>query len=144
MSTSRRVFEVVLLALAVSGWIVYFAGLDPFNRYVAPPESWQYRTVDVWKDAAGIHVKPDPLRMNRSDMVRWANKSGEVFAVEFDNPHFPFNESVLTASQAAEYRTPKSDTPVGSYKYSVILGTERLDPVIRIEDNPPADGDSIP
>jgi hypothetical protein len=139
---SRGVFIFVLLVLMLVGWITYFFDWDPLKIKQARMPDWWYRTVFVTHEDGNIYAHPDPLIMGREDMVRWENLSGMDFKIEFENPEYPFAQSKFPSQIAKRYQRPKTGTPLDKYKYSVIFGSDTLDPIIKVEEDPPPGGDS--
>ncbi|MBD3333913.1 MAG: hypothetical protein GF355_00170 [Candidatus Eisenbacteria bacterium] len=135
-------FGAIVLAVFATGWTA--SEMDQ-----EPPEGGKwiqvypwYRTIVVMTDGGSTYVYPDTLRMKNTDQVRWINPPGREFEIQFENADFPFGAARLVTDEAKEYRSPVSDTPAGDYKYAVIFGKDTLDPIIRIEEDPPPGGDS--
>jgi hypothetical protein len=130
------VFAVGIIVL-VAGWAVYLLDRPPKGK-----ELFWYKTVVVTNENGRIYATPDTLRMGVKDMVRWLRPSGQDFRVEFKNTEFPFAESEFSAERAKKYKRPEADTPFDDFKYSLIFESDTLDPIIKVEEDPPPGGDS--
>lgn len=138
---TRGVPIIVVVILMVLGWITYFFDWDPLKMKLRMP-NWWYRTVVVTNENGEVHATPNYLVMGRDDMVRWVNPSGMDFKIEFENQEYPFTESKFPSQVAKRYQRPKTGTPLDKYKYWVIFGSDTLDPIIKVEEDPPPGGDS--
>jgi hypothetical protein len=143
MESSSRygILLVVFAVIALGGWATYFLGWDPLNIKPDLPD-WWYRTVLVTNENGKLRATPDYLPMGKEDKVRWENPSRLDFRIEFENKEYPFTEPGFASDRANEYRRPKVDTPFDEFKYSVIFGSDTLDPILKIEEEPPPGGDS--
>lgn len=145
MSLSRMGF-LAMAAVAILGWALYLGdrgGGEDGNDSSQPQlgQFW-YKTILVTKSGEEIKVDPEIKAMDKDDLVRWSSPSGEDFRIEFENGKSPFSISEMSGDEAAEFWSPLTDAARMDYKYSVIMGSYRLDPVIRVEEEGPADGDS--
>ncbi|MBU1700274.1 MAG: hypothetical protein KJ970_11645 [Candidatus Eisenbacteria bacterium] len=128
--------------IMISGWGLYIIDRDPGINGAAFKNEFWFRTVVVSHEDGQIAATPDPLRANPEDRIRWENPSGKDFRIEFENQEYPFTESKFSSEEAKTYKKLREGTPMRDYKYAVILGSDTLDPVIRIEQDPPPGGDS--
>lgn len=132
---------LILIIVALGGWGTYFFDWDPFKIKEHKSE-WWYRTILVTNEDGELHATPEDVVIGKEDMIRWQNPSRQDFRIEFENPEYPFTESRFPSARANKYQRPKADTPLDVFKYSVIFDSDTLDPIIKIEEEPPPGGDS--
>lgn len=144
MNPAQRVLFVVIgAAVAVSGWVAYTTEWDPFkidvNRELP---KWWYRTILVTNEDGKLNAYPEHVTMGKEDMLRWINPARSEFQIEFKDSYSPFEEWKLSTRKASTYQRPRTDTPLDEFEYSVIFGSDTLDPIIKVEEDPPPGGDS--
>lgn len=101
--------------------------------------------IDVSLAKKSVHVSPDQLEMETSDVVTWrVDGSGRV-RIEFEGAS-PFESTSLDHAKATGANRPRDEAKKGPYKYSIIDEADalnRLDPVIIIK-TPPTSGHDGP